>query len=95
MAKSKFIVETIKFIPITKLVPEKWQGWFYDMLSQNAPFSWGDNNRSIITATRLANHAEDCLDIEQHDADTITQAEVDEWVEEVRKLGDMYIDLEN
>jgi len=96
---SKFMteenVETTQYIPITQIVPEKWGCWFYDMLSNNAPFSWGDNNRTLITAERLANHAEECLDIELNEDGDITQKEVDEWIAEVRKLDPMYIDLEN
>ena len=93
----KVKTETCKFIPISKLVPKKWMGWFYDVISQNAPFTWGDNNRTLITANRLANHAKECLDNDldnDHD-DLTTQKEADKWVAEVRKLGATLIDLEN
>ena len=88
----KVKTETLKFIPITKIVPERWSGWFYDMLSSNAPFTWGDNNRSLITATRLADHAESVFEGAGDDYD---EKETDKWLAEVRKLGETLIDLEN
>ena len=95
MKKSKFAVEknvyTIKFIPLSNLVPNKWISWFYDMISQDAPFSWGDNNRTLVTASRLADHAEAGF----ANQDNIEETEIEKWLTEVRKLGNTYIDLEN
>ena len=39
--------ETCEFIALTEIVPEAWRNWFYEMISENAPFSWGDNNRTL------------------------------------------------
>ena len=95
MKKSKFDKDTNKyvvcFIPITRLVPAGWISWFYDMISQDAPFSWGDNNRTLITASRLADHAEAGF----ANQDNIEETEIEKWLTEVRKLGNTYIDLEN
>ena len=91
--------ETCEFVPVTQLVPDKWLGWFVDMLSQDAPFSWGDNNRTLITVERFVDHVKECLDIEQQDdsdGNPVTQAEVDKWVAEIEKLDPLlYVDLEN
>lgn len=54
--KHLFDVQTCKFVCVTDLVPEEWNGWFYDLISEDAPFSWGDNNRTMVSAERFAEH---------------------------------------
>jgi hypothetical protein len=79
-----------EFVEVTDLVPKQWGSWFYECISNNAPFSWGDNNRSMVTAECFARHCEDRLD----DVPT-TQGAIREWFKKVYGLGQMYIDLEN
>ena len=52
----KTLLQTCGFIPISGLVPKAWASWFYCAISENAPFSWGDNNRSLLTDSALAQH---------------------------------------
>ena len=61
-------------------------GEVWASLSDNAPFSWGDNNRTLVTAEALANHFVDRLD--DSPASLALQGELFE-------LDQMYVDLEN
>ena len=84
-------LETCKFVPLTSLVPQNWTDWFYEFVSQDAPFSWGDNNRTLVTAKRLAEH---CGDQDLVDAGA-TQKEADAFMAILDELFETYIDLEN
>jgi hypothetical protein len=87
-------LETCAFVPLSKLVPQEMHGWFFDALSEHAPFSWGDNDRTMLVASRFLIRARE-----------VVQARGDEGQEEfVEKLfrdtetlerGNIYIDLEN
>lgn len=46
------------FYPITNIVghSDGDNEGFYESLSANAPFSWGDNNHTLVTAQRIMNH---------------------------------------
>jgi hypothetical protein len=79
-------VQTCKFVSATDLVPKGWRKWFWGEISENAPFSWGDNNRSMVTASAFANHCEERLD---------DSPKVKRFLKKVRSLGDMYVDLES
>jgi len=80
-------IHTCKFVLLSTLIPANWaaQG-FYEKISDNAPFSWGDNNRSMVDAQAFADHCQDRLD---------DSAKVREWLKKIRNLGQTYIDLEN
>lgn len=58
---------------------------FWSSISDNAPFSRGDNNRSMVTASSLANHCQDRLDGDPY---------FDDLLQSMRSLGELYIDLE-
>ena len=94
----KIKTETCKFVRLTTLVPKKWSGWFYDQISTDAPFSWGDNNRTLVTANRLADHAEECFESYRENDVVVVRAEekeIEKWLAGIRKMGNTYIDLEN
>jgi hypothetical protein len=88
--KRRVPVHATEFVCVTDLVPKHWQE-FYAVISTNAPFSWGDNNRSMVTAEVFADHCE------RYGADEVgtTEGAYREWLKKVRRLGDMYVDLEN
>jgi hypothetical protein len=46
-------VENCAFVPVSKIVPRETNEWFFEALSENAPFSWGDNDRTMISAPRF------------------------------------------
>ena len=88
---------TIECIPCTSLVPRTWDNWFWSLISDSAPFSWGDNNRTLVTAVRFARHAESRMesdpDLCEHNG--VLKRAYRAWLRDVRTLGDTYIDLEN
>jgi len=79
-------IETCEYVPATSIIPRSWDKWFWEKISNNAPFSWGDNNHSLVAAADFANYCEERLD---------DSRKVKNWLWEVRKLGNVYIDLEN
>lgn len=87
MAKAKaYRVQTCEFISATDLVPRSWDEWFWGLISEDAPFSWGVNNRSMVTAGDFADHCEERLD---------DSPKVKRFLKKLRELGEMYIDLES
>lgn len=86
MKRNTITVHTCEFISATDLIPKGWDMWFWDVVSEDAPFSWGGNNRSMVTASDFANHCEDRLD---------DSPKVKRFLKKVRSLGEMYIDLES
>jgi len=87
----KTLTETIRvrmceFVSSTDLVPRGWHDWFWEAISENAPFSWGDNNRSMVTASSFADHCEKRLE---------DSPKVKRFLKKVRALREMYIDLES
>lgn len=82
--------ETCEFVSASSLVPTAWAGWFWEPVSEGASFSWGDNNRSMVTARRFKDHCSLVLahvDVEPRD--------VEYFLEKLEALGETYIDLEN
>lgn len=65
MKKNTIKPQTAKFVSLSEIVPKDWDSWFYTAISEDAPFSWGDNNRTLVDATSFGHHAERILDVEQ------------------------------
>lgn len=80
------------FVRVTDIVPKQWakQG-FWETISSSADFTWGDNNRSMITAEHFAYHCE------RFEADEFgtTVGAYREWLKKIRRLGSMYVDMES
>lgn len=57
--------ETAKYVPLSEIVPENWKSWFYDAIILDAPFSWGDNNRTLVDAISFGHHAHERMDVEE------------------------------
>lgn len=90
--KRQVPVRVTEFVEVTDLVPLSWRNnGFFGAISSNAPFTWGDNNRSMVTAEVFADHCE------RYGADEVgtTPGAYREWLKKVRRLGQMYVDLEN
>lgn len=79
-------IKTCEYISASDIVPRSWKKWFWQEISENAPFSWGDNNKSMVSARIFANHCEDVME----DSESVRR-----FIEKVRGLGDMLIDLES
>lgn len=85
---------TCEFVEVTSLVPENWTSWFWTTISESAPFSWGDNNRSLVCACDFLRHCKDVIDVDDEEIE-VSQSELDEFFERLESLGATYIDLEN
>ena len=84
-------LEQCSFLAGTAIVPGEWDT-FWSVISESAPFSWGDNNRTLVTLQDFLDHAEKCLTCDPD----YKHEEIEEWVEYWRQLsGDIYVDLEN
>jgi hypothetical protein len=86
----KVEVEMTAFVPASEIIQGEPAGTFWDFFSSGAPFTWGDNNRSMVTASDFLRHLDAC-DIEND----VPKG----WLLEVRsileELGEIYVDLEN
>ena len=94
------LIETCEFVPATSLVPRNWASWFWSAFSENAPFTWGDNNRSLVDFESFIEHAagtfsngED-LSVQGNRAFKRWLGKMAEYRDEA-KHGPVYIDLEN
>lgn len=84
--------EVCQFVAVTNLVPEEWRHWFFEAISTDAPFSWGDNNRTMVTRDRFLDHALKRME----EWEELTENEIEAWKERVEALPEgVYIDLEN
>ena len=39
---------TARYVNVSDLVPKNWNSWFWASISDNAPFTWGSNNHSLV-----------------------------------------------
>lgn len=92
---------TVNYFKAVDFVPKNWIGWFWERFSNNAPFSWGDNNITLITVERFLQHAEDILEDCWEDQDfdfdekTTLKKEVETFLDKLNKLDPQaYIALE-
>ena len=91
-------VETVEVIPATYIVPRAWDEWFWDAISENAPFSWGDNSRSLVDPLAFADHVETvCVDRAETLMDDVkTRDAVVRLLKRIRKIpAYIHIDLES
>jgi hypothetical protein len=95
--KKDLPINTLKSVGVTQIIPEDWGNWIWGDLSDGAPFSWGDNNHSLVDAMSFGDHL-DCI-LEYKDDD-----ELEETIKEYRpaitdtlnylQANNIYIDLE-
>lgn len=83
--KEPLHIQTCKFIDISDIVPNDWKPWFFGQISQDAPFSWGDNNRTLVSPERFREHYLEMLDI--------TIAGDDSLADDVEKYQDAFLDI--
>ena len=88
-------IETCKFVAVSGLIPETWKDWFFPNISDSAPFSWGDNNRTMITKDRFLDHIEPILIDVEVEGD-VEEEEREAFVRSIELIPpDVYIDMEN
>ena len=95
MVKLAEITKSCQYIDVTDLVPEDWRRWFFGAISEDAPFSWGDNNRSMISKDRFIAWSKEVIDSWAEDVamDELEQEKFFECLDNIP--DDVYIDLEN
>ena len=88
-------IYSCKYVCVTEIVPKEWTDWFYDMINQDAPFSWGDNNRTMVDALSFAHHVQDRIDLQ--DEVKISKKTLKSFYKTLDDLEKqlIYIDLEN
>ena len=69
------------FYELSNIVPPAWTSWFYGRISENAPFSWGDNDRTMVTMERLIEHIERTFDIEEVEEYSVDCEEWESYIE--------------
>ena len=79
-----FEKQTCEFIPVSSLVSGRRVGALLIEMSENALFSWGDNDRTLVGANRIADHCE-----------SLGYADDDGFVAALRSLGTTCVDLES
>ena len=100
MKKLQDMVETCKFVPATSLVPRSWDSWFWAPFSENAPFTWGNNNRSMVDFESFIEHAAETFS-NGEDLSIAGCRAFKKWLvrmaafRDEAKHGPVYIDLEN
>lgn len=82
----KLKIHTAEFVLITDLVPLEWRPWFFEKLSEAGGVTWGDMNRSLVTAEHLADTCEFFLG---------HKLSHKKFLKRLRELGEMLVDLEN
>jgi len=50
-------MKTAKYVDASELIPSDWTNWFWEEFSENAPFSWGENNLSLIAPEDFLKYA--------------------------------------
>jgi len=74
----------------SSLIPAGWGEWLWERISDNAPFTWGDNDHSLVTADRFLEHVTNSTVVPDHISPEVWEA----FIDRLRGMGEAYIDLE-
>jgi hypothetical protein len=55
-------IDTFKSVGVTQIIPEEWGHWIWTAIGEDAPFSWGDCNHSLIDAFSFGDHLDSVLE---------------------------------
>lgn len=90
------IVEEVKHVAMSQIIPEDWEHWFYAALSQSSNFTWGDANLTLVHAHRFMDEMKDILDGEDEMGHNIAEHR-GAVIETLKYLSEnnIYIDLES
>lgn len=83
--------KTVSYVALSSLIPQGWED-LLGCLAEDAPFSWGDNEITLVSSKRFLEHFREVLKIHE-----ITDApELQEVIKIIEEdLGDTYVDLES
>jgi len=91
-------LKTITICPASALFPDDWADWIFDALSLDAPFSWGDNDHTLVEAEAFKDHLAYVFTMQDHIEELA--AEINKHKDSIynilKKLSDLevFIDLE-
>lgn len=83
------------YVALRDLIPKTMDDWFWQGFSADAPFSWGDNNVTLITASRAAEHIRRRVLPFLEDDEFEPKADLLKVLERLDALQETYINLEN
>lgn len=81
-------IQTCEYIALTDIISDD-LGDCWELIAENAPFTWGDNDRTLVTASRLHDHIADMLD------ECPKKKAVKRVLAVLDALGETYVDLES
>lgn len=82
-------IKTVEYVELKSVLPRRHRCWFFEALaSTQPPFSWGDDDRSLVAAVRLQAWCEYAMP-------KSTQKTLSRFYGRLRKLGSTLVDLEN
>ena len=90
------LVEEVKHVAMSQVIPEDWAHWFFDALSNGSTFTWGDANLTLVHADRFMDEMEDILDSEdemEHNIAEHREAVIDTL--KYLSANNIYVDLES
>ena len=77
--------KTVRYIPVTSLIPQG-QEELFGHLADDAPFSWGDNDITLVTVERFVEHLKEVVNSQGLTEDP----EIQELISDIQDLGDTY-----
>ena len=82
-------IKAVEYVELKSVLPRRHRCWFFEALANTQPpFSWGDNDMSLVTADRLLGWCEPNMP-------KTTRKTLSRFYERLGKLGCMLVDLEN
>ena len=87
--QSKIPIQETQFVLASDLFKGLRKLW-EQLVDSNPNFTWGSNNRSMVTAETLLDHLEDCTNVNERSV-----SELDKRCQDLPEGLQCYIDLEN
>lgn len=92
-------LKTITICPVSALFPDDWRDWIFDAISFDAPFSWGDNDHTLVEAEAFKDHLAHVFSTQDHIEDLTVEINKhkDSIYNILKKLSDLevFVDLES
>jgi hypothetical protein len=93
--KNGFNIQSVYYINATDLVPRSWLGWFWTSFSENCPFSFGDNNYTLVDGESFFKHAEQVVSSNE-EFEKITPKQKKTFFDELNKIANstVFVNIE-
>lgn len=94
-SRFKLKVQSIPFVQAVDVVPKQWHDWFWNVIADGAPFTWGDNDYSIISMSSFINWCERCIEPYEIDENSpVSTEDLNAFYTRLRSLGNLWLDME-